>query len=352
VQLFFQNGGNDCYIVRLIGSGGQLASIILKNEDKRDVLEFTAKESGIQGNELALQIDYDTPFPEDTFNLHIYQIANDGKIVSSEEFLNCSMKIDSPRYTPSLVTQNSDLVKCTTTITDNDYESIASYSESRLPIPNVGSPVGGRPAWINNLGNLIKDNGNKTTSKFQISIDDSKFFEIDLKNAIDPSIIDENGVTNKLNNILDTTIQPPYSGKVEVIVKDGPKDGPSQSKILRFKSKGTSKVKSIIIKPGSSNDVTKTLMLGTDNGGIERSSYGFFRPAPNGISFKITDIDDLAGIPQNTLQNITIDSNPIDFGKKLQTSGNNSTEPWYKDKNGSFDGVREKNWNYCYRNKF
>jgi len=339
VQLFFQNGGSDCYIVRLTGAGGDYASIILKNEDKLDVLEFNAKEKGIQGNELTLQVDYDTPLPEDTFNLRIYRIVNDGTIVSSEEFLNCSMDPNSPRFTPNIITQSSDLVDCKSQIANSVYDTKQSYSESRRPISNTG----GATAWIGQLREILKDQENvTTTSKIQISVDKKKFYKVDFKDAlVDTSINNTTDVENKLNSIIDLALSPSDSGKVEVKVIDGPEDPITtfKTKKLVFQSKNTT-VKNIIIKPGSSNDLTKTLMLGIENGGIERTSYGFFRPAQNGIYLQTNSIDDFAGLSQGSLHNITIDSKPIDFGTKLLTS--NEHDPLYKDKTGSFDGVREK----------
>jgi len=172
VQLFFQNGGTDCYVVRLIQDNGSNASIVVKNESKaNDVLEFTAKEPGVSGNELTLQVDYDTPLPEDTFNLRIYRIADDGTIVASEEFLNCSMDPDSPRFTPKLITQSSDLVNCVLKIDPAEIVKKQSYSESRYPIPDSATSN-----WRDNLITILSDQGSKTTSKFQISIEGSAFF--------------------------------------------------------------------------------------------------------------------------------------------------------------------------------
>ena len=199
-QLFFQNGGTDCYVVRLIKDNGMNASIVLKNESKDyDVLEFTAKEPGISGNELTLQVDYDTPLPEDTFNLRVYRITGVGTIVASEEFLNCSMDPDSPRFTPKLITQSSDLVNCALKIDPAEIVKKPSYSESRYPIPDSATSN-----WRDNLVTILSDQGSKTTSKFQISIEEDYFFEIDLKGAINSSMDDvqvQTSINNKINEL-------------------------------------------------------------------------------------------------------------------------------------------------------
>ena len=77
VRLFFSNGGTDCYVVRVAGAGGVKASTTLKNENNTDVLKFEAKQVGKWGNEISLEVDYDTIQPEDTFHLRIYRIGSD-----------------------------------------------------------------------------------------------------------------------------------------------------------------------------------------------------------------------------------------------------------------------------------
>ena len=96
VRLFFQNGGADCYVVRLVkNETGVKADITLKNEAASTlslkVLKFSAKQIGTSGNEIGIEINYETPTPEDTFNILLYRISFDGTVVESEKFLNCSM---------------------------------------------------------------------------------------------------------------------------------------------------------------------------------------------------------------------------------------------------------------------
>lgn len=342
VQLFFQNGGSDCYIVRLTGAGGDYASIILKNEDKLDVLKFTAKESGVWGNEVALQIDYDTPLPEDTFNLRIYRIANDGTIVTNEEFLDCSMDPDDPKFSPQFISQSSDLLDCECLVTD--YTTNPCYSESRYPIPNLTTH-----SWIDKLRDIL--NGSSTTTKLQISIEDvngiSPFVEVDLLNVIDASVSDELGVEDRINTKINTL--PTLKDKIQVLVQDGP-GSPGDTKLIRFTPTTThQQIKSVKIRPGLSNDVTRILMLGTENGGIERSSPGNFRPSPNGIFFDLSNLNTLANQTQDFFNKVILDQTPLDLtsndGKsKLETTNPppGSAHKWYEDKNGLFDGVREK----------
>lgn len=337
VRLFFQNGGTDCYVVRLVKKGtGQKASVVLKNEASSpiDVLKFTAKEIGTWGNEIALKVDYDTSRPEDTFNLRIYRLNTDGTVKVSEEFVNCSMDLDDTRFPPKLVTQQSKLVGCNHVfLSDTDYKNAATgagYSESRRLFTN---DLAGR----NDLAGILTETSG--TYKFKISVDGSPFFGVDLKDALpsNPSESDiEDNIKEKINDAL------PASLKNTVDVKF-PSDGPGTLKVVRFES-ATPERKSIVIQPGSANDVTTVLMLGTEQGGIEKSRYSELRPAPNGTFFDLSKANDLANHPQNHFDTITLDGNTVNLGSSLVTTG--ATDRWYEGYidgvTKSFDGVREK----------
>src|SRR5262245_1908057 len=72
VRQFFDNGGTDCYVVRL-AKGPLTPSVTLKNiaagVASKNVLTATAKQPGLWGQDIKLEIDYNTTNPDDTFNL-------------------------------------------------------------------------------------------------------------------------------------------------------------------------------------------------------------------------------------------------------------------------------------------
>ena len=71
INQFFHNGGTDCYVVRLAKDAAS-ANLTLRNlADTENVLTVTAKSEGTWGNGIRLIIDYNTPNPDDTFNLHV-----------------------------------------------------------------------------------------------------------------------------------------------------------------------------------------------------------------------------------------------------------------------------------------
>src|SRR5262245_55778039 len=60
VRQFFDNGGTDCYVVRL-AKGAVAASVTLKNlASSKNVLTATAKAPGTWAHDVKLDIDYNT----------------------------------------------------------------------------------------------------------------------------------------------------------------------------------------------------------------------------------------------------------------------------------------------------
>ena len=336
VRLFFQNGGTDCYVVRLIktGTGGK-SSIILKNEAGTDVLKFTAKEIGAWGNELAVDIDYGTSNPEDTFHTRIYRIAADGTIKAQEEFLNCSMDSSKPRFVTDLITQSSRLVDCELVFADEvSYLAAApdaGYSEARRPFTS-------NPAGRDELAGILAAASN--TSKFKISIDDSPFYEIDLADAFATGS-NESTVTGNIKNKINSGLPPSLQNTADVSLTAGVGSGGSALKVLRFTS-NTSDIKSVMVQPGSNNDLTTVLMMGTDQGGIEKTRFSVLRPAPSGTFFSLSKLSALANLAQSNFSKITIDGQIIDLGTSLKTTTSAGTHKWYEDADNKFDGVREK----------
>ncbi|WP_338930523.1 phage tail sheath C-terminal domain-containing protein [Streptomyces netropsis] len=113
VQQFFLNGGSVAVVVRVGAAGtGKSAGVTLtssETEAAADALGLTAKEPGVWGSGLRVAIDYDTPKPKETFNLHVFDSAGG----SRESFTGISMDPAHPRYVKALVDSASSLVQVT-----------------------------------------------------------------------------------------------------------------------------------------------------------------------------------------------------------------------------------------------
>ena len=141
VRQFFDNGGSDCYVVRL-AHGATTADLTLQNLANLNVLTVTSKMDGAAGNGVRLQIDYDTANPDETFNI-VAWYEESGTVVTRETYANLSMDAASPRYAPDFVTQSSSLVTVAlhADVTPAVLNACpAGYSQSRAPIPKaIGS---------------------------------------------------------------------------------------------------------------------------------------------------------------------------------------------------------------------
>ncbi|MGV9847838.1 phage tail sheath family protein [Streptomyces sp. NPDC003442] len=111
VHQFFGNGGTVAVVVRVTKAGtGKAACVTLESTEGHSecpVLEVHAKEPGHWGSGLRLAVDYDTPCPEETFNLHVL----DARGASRESFTNLSMDPAHGRHAETVVNAGSALIR-------------------------------------------------------------------------------------------------------------------------------------------------------------------------------------------------------------------------------------------------
>ncbi|MEV5770617.1 phage tail sheath C-terminal domain-containing protein [Streptomyces antimycoticus] len=111
VHQFFGNGGTVAVVVRVTKAGtGKAACVTLDSTEGHSacpVLEVHAKEPGHWGSGLRLAVDYDTPCPEETFNLHVL----DARGTSRESFTNLSMDPAHGRHAETVINAGSALIR-------------------------------------------------------------------------------------------------------------------------------------------------------------------------------------------------------------------------------------------------
>ncbi|WP_413099300.1 phage tail sheath family protein [Streptomyces sp. Inha503] len=111
VHQFFGNGGTVAVVVRVTKAGtGKAACVTLESTEGHSecpVLEVHAKEPGRWGSGLRLAVDYDTPCPEETFNLHVL----DARGASRESFTNLSMDPAHGRHAETVINAGSALIR-------------------------------------------------------------------------------------------------------------------------------------------------------------------------------------------------------------------------------------------------
>ena len=130
VQQFFNNGGQQCWVVRVADTDGPPAarpaqaalndqpagsgSSVLNVTTGRLLNGVTAIDSGAWGNDLRVEIDYSTAGPATLFNLIVSEISVDGDrtaVVQTETYRNLTMTPNTPNYVLDVVNQGSQLIQ-------------------------------------------------------------------------------------------------------------------------------------------------------------------------------------------------------------------------------------------------
>ena len=280
VKLFFLNGGTDCYVMR-IADGEVQAQIVLLNEAGANTLRLTAKDAGLAGNDIRAAVTYATAQPEVTFNMEIFrwELDSAGQRVKkdSENWSGLSMDPNSPSYAQDFLTQNSKLVD--------------AFDLGVAPSAN-GSSLSGRSITAANLGTLLG-----TNSRIEISVDGSPYFPVNVGATATAAAIQLAINTEFINRGM------PGTSVVVTFVAGLPGLGNR----IEVRSAGAGDV---YIRPASgAGDLAVPMMLGTAQGGIETSRFAVKRPAPTGISTRVTTLaqfNTFANLVANTVNSITL----------------------------------------------
>lgn len=153
VRNFYQNGGSQAIIVRLVKGAGK-ATITFDNDTSppEDDLVLEAASFGTWGTNLEATVTSDTRDPEDValFNLIVTERDKDGNPVANEEHLNVSTDEDDPRYLPKVLEQRSELVR------------VKSIGSAR-PIPAASPPESASVGPIKAVAGTLNDDGDAIT---------------------------------------------------------------------------------------------------------------------------------------------------------------------------------------------
>lgn len=119
---FFNNGGRQCYVVRIVRADAVAATVTLQNRADTPVagLTVTARSSGAWGNRLLLQVEDGTLDPANEFRLSVRRQAEASTVPANvndadpvEVFDNLSMDPDAPNHVVDVLGAQSALVEAT-----------------------------------------------------------------------------------------------------------------------------------------------------------------------------------------------------------------------------------------------
>jgi phage tail sheath protein FI len=261
LRQFYVNGGGEAWVMR-IANGAQASQITIRQEGSNTAaLQLTARDKGVAGDLIRVEVDYATSSPERSFNLTLYRqmLKSDGSYQRTEveTFTNLSMDSGAARYAPTLVNGASALV----TITD--------------PAPAAaveGMSIGGG-VWDGTLATArtnILDSITASANTFNISVNHKQPVKVVL--PVGSAVFAE--IQTRINNALSDAM---LSERVAVDLRAFA--GGSLLEIASINAAGP-----VVITPAAAQDVTVTLMLGVAAGGVEIDQSSARRPAPTGLA--------------------------------------------------------------------
>jgi hypothetical protein len=134
---FFNNGGSQCYVVRVAGANTATANIVLKDRGAtaQPSLTVDARSPGVWGNTLAVVVANGTGDPANEFNLSVFW---QDRLTPVESFANLSMVPGAPNFVET-VTASSNFIRVTVNPANTNVQAGTSRGAA-APLSLAGLP--------------------------------------------------------------------------------------------------------------------------------------------------------------------------------------------------------------------
>ena len=246
---FFRNGGGEAWIVR-VANGATRASSTMRKDLVTAVLKIEALSGGKWGNNLQIDVDYDTSNPNGTFNIDVIEVIDTGG--RSESFRNLSMNSNSPYFVESVVNAGSSLIRVTRLTATVTGDGTSSSGEA-VTLADLAASDGGMITVI------VDGKPPITVQAFDPSALPSGVTALDdVADGIETAI---NNASTAANNVSVS-----QAGGVFTITSGLAADQGSEIAVLS----------------AATNDGARALKLGVANGGVEIPAAAELRPAQTG----------------------------------------------------------------------
>jgi phage tail sheath protein FI len=261
---YFNNGGRQCYIVRVTRSDAVTADVTVQNRATPAVagLTFSAKNKGVWGNFLYIQIEDATADPGNGFKVSVRRQtdpavvpANFKDLAPLEVFDNLSINANDPSFVVNILQQSSTLIN-------------AQVLAAKTAVQR-GNHRGG-------LGPTLPLGAKNS---FQINLDNDGFQVVTLPAAAAASIVLADVATaiqTAVAALVAKKVSTPaaaFTGFTCTVETVG-----AQSRLL-LQSGTASATSSVRVQAASVNDATSLLKLGAGNGGQSQDGLSVRRPA-------------------------------------------------------------------------
>ncbi|MFL6621181.1 MAG: phage tail sheath family protein [Sulfurifustaceae bacterium] len=274
VYSFFNNGGRQCYIVRVTPSDAAAADITLQNRASPAVsaaVKFVAKNKGDWGNYLLLTVENASADKGNGFKVTVRRQpvkdevpANFLDLSALETHDNLVMDPDSPNYAVKVIARDSALI---------DIQSLGANTSLQRGLH--------RSADLTGVPTITASN-----NKFLINVDDDGYQEVTLANTTGTSTLADIAadIQTKVRAITKkkTTTPPDAFAQFECTV-DGTKlllrSGTNKPAAGADPATAVNPKSSVRVQNSSSANAAVTLSIGEGNGGISEDAYAVRRPA-------------------------------------------------------------------------
>jgi len=292
VRQFFLNGGSDAWVVRLAKNAVAATRTFKNTGAATDVLIITALDEGKTGNDIEVRISYASSNPASTFNLTLNFVSADNPSDSlTEVFPNLSMNSQDGRYAPDVVNASSQLVKV-----ERVPGSLATIA---------GIPATSASGTLGDVGTLV----DATHNQLQVSVNGSAPVPVTL--TVPPAGATAGDHIQSVCTDIQTAVQLVGTSTSNPALTGflcAPDVG---NTVIKMISGGNGEFSSVRVLPGTRNDASTKLKLGTLNGGVETDAVAGIRPVETPDHGTLTSgaivLADITGNPTNTTFQISVD---------------------------------------------
>lgn len=309
VYQFFNNGGNQCYIIRVTGGNEATADIVLNDRaagmggTSQESLRISAASPGVWGNNLSIIISEEGATDRhNEFNIEVYEghsVEGVEEYTLLETFKNLSMIETSPRYVQTITSSSI-------------YIRVTPNKDNTNSVNFPGSSQGSAPPAVPLAG---------TTSKFRINLNGDGYQEVDLTDGVGT----DTGMATDLNTPANIAIA------IQYVVRqlDRLRESTDQNAfgqftcevetiegqdVLVLQSGAGGPKSSVYILPASDedSDCANLLNIGKLKGGIEKLGAAVMRPClnPSGSPYYHVG-DNSTSISEVVLVTLGSDGDPV-----------------------------------------
>lgn len=277
VYQFFNNGGRQCYIVRVVGTDPAkqtAASITVHNRAVVPTagVTFTANSTGAWGNALYLNIEDGSEDPGNTFTVSIYTQLDPMAIPTLES---------ATAATPVEVHENLSMDPQSRDYFKARLAEESKYIVGMLHLNNIVQEQGFH------LGGKTPQTTTEADMELQINIDQDGFQVIRLAaNATLEAIradIQSKGralkATKRKNSTADAAFDQFACSIEDITVTDPATGNPVVNQHLKLSSGTTGAGSSVEVRAGTTNNAAEILKLGTAEGAVSHGGLSKRRPA-------------------------------------------------------------------------